>query len=112
MSKESQNLNMNNSKEISPSLYQVSLQDLIRFKEELLKDLRDYKTKISNNINTEFEKYNILLDKSKRNLNLYEKEKSSFMSKIDFVEEKEKLFFEVTNRINEFRNQVMINHYA
>ena len=109
MSKESQNLNMNNSKEISPSLHQVSLQDLIRFKEELLKDLRDYKTKISNNINTEFEKYNILLDKSKRNLNLYEKEKSSFMSKIDFVEEKEKLFFEVTNRINEFRNQVMIN---
>ena len=53
MSNEFQNLNTTQSfnKELNPKIHQVTFQDLIRFKEELLKDLRNYKTKISSNIN-------------------------------------------------------------
>ena len=91
------------------SLHQVTYQDLIIFKEDILKELRNYKVKISNSVNVEFEKYSDLLEKSNKNLNYYEKDKSLFMSKMDFVEEKEKLFNEVSNKTNELRNEVMIN---
>ena len=91
------------------SLHQVTYQDLILFKEDILKELRNYKVKISNSVNVEFEKYSDLLEKSNRNLNYYEKDKSFFMSKVDFVQEKEKLFTEVVNKTNELRNEVMIN---
>ena len=91
------------------SVHQVTFQDLIIFKEDILKELRNYKVKISNSVNVEFEKYTDLLEKSNRNLNYYEKDKSSFMSKLNFVQEKEKLFTDVINKINELRNEVMIN---
>ena len=91
------------------NLHQVTYQDLIIFKEDLLKEFRNYRTKISDNINLEFEKYSGLLEKSNQNLNYYEKDKSFFMSKIDFVQEKEKLFTEVINKTNELKNEVMVN---
>ena len=91
------------------SLHQVTFQDLILFKEDILKELRNYKVKISNSVNNEFEKYSDLLEKSNKNLNYYEKDKLFFMSKLDFVQEKEKLFSEVVNKTNELRNEVMIN---
>ena len=91
------------------SLHQVTFQDLILFKEDILKELRNYKVKISNSVNNEFEKYSDLLEKSNRNLSYYEKDKSSFMSKIEFVQEKEKLFTEVVNKTSELRNEVQLN---
>ena len=91
------------------SFHQVTFQDLIIFKEDILKELRNNKIKISNSVNVEFEKYTDLIEKSNRNLSYYEKDKSSFMSKLDFVQEKEKLFNEVVNKTNELRNEVMIN---
>ena len=111
MAKEGQNVNTLKSfnSDISNKIHQVTIQDLISFKEELLKDLRNYKSKVSSDINSEFEKYNILIEKSKHNLNYYEKDKSSFMTKVDFTQEQEKLFFEVTNKNNELKNHVMVN---
>ena len=94
---------------IKNNLHQVTYQDLIIFKEDWLKELRNYKSKISNSVNIEFEKYSGLLEKSNQNLNYYEKDKSLFMSKIDFIQEKEKLFTEVINKTNELRNEVMVN---
>ena len=111
MSNDFQNLNTTQSfnKDINPIVHQVTFQDLIIFKEELLKDLRNYKTKISTNINSEFEKFTQLVEKSNRNLENYENDKSTFMSKIEFTQEKENLFFEVANKNSELKNQVMIN---
>ena len=111
MSNEFQNLNTTQSfnKELNPRIHQVTYQDLIIFKEELLKDLRNYKTKTSSNINSEFEKYTRLIEKSNNNLENYEKDKSKFMSKIEFTQEKENLFIEMTNKNSELKNQVMIN---
>ena len=111
MSNEFQNLNTTQSfnKELNPKIHQVTFQDLIRFKEELLKDLRNYKTKISSNINSEFEKFTNLIEKSNLNLENYEKDKCTFMSKIEFTQEKENLFFELANKNTELKNQVMIN---
>jgi len=94
---------------IKNNLHQVTYQDLIMFKEDWLKELRNYKSKISNSVSVELEKYSGLLEKSNQNLNYYEKDKSLFMSKIDFVQEKEKLFTEVINKTNQLRNEVMIN---
>jgi len=103
MSNEVSNLSIKN------NLHQVTYQDLIIFKEDWLKELRNYKTKISNSVNVEFEKYSGLLEKSNQNLNYYEKDKSTFMSKIDFVQEKEKLFEEVIDKTNVLKNEIMID---
>ena len=107
--KDEVNINMSYNKHISPKMHQVTYQDLIIFKEELLKDLRNYKNKITANINNEFGRYNGLLEKSNQNLNYYEKEKALLMTKIEFTQEKEKLFFDLSNKNNELKNEVMIN---
>ena len=113
MSNELQNsekkINTPGTSEINPKMHQVTFQDLIIFKEELLKELRNFKTKMSNNINNEFEKYSSLLEKANKNLQNYQIDKATFMSKLDFTQEKEKLFFEVANKNSELKNQVMIN---
>ena len=96
-------------KDTNPKMHQVTFQDLIIFKEDLLKELRNFRTKISNNFNNEFEKYSSLLQKANANLSIYEKDKSAYMSKVDFAEEKEKLIFELSNKDSELKNQVMIN---
>ena len=99
----------NSTQEIDISLKQPSYRDLILFKEDILKELKDYKTTLTNTVNAEFNKYSELLEKSNNNLNNYEKDKNFFMSKMDFVREKDKLFIEVTNKNNELSNEVMIN---
>ena len=90
-------------------LHKVTYKDLILFKEEILKELRNYKKKISSNVNVELEKYKDILDKAKENLSFYEKDKSGYMSKLDFVQEKENLFAEFTNKNGDLKNQVMVN---
>ena len=109
MSHETSNINTSFNKEINSKFHQITFQDLIIFKEEILKDLRDYKTKMTKNINNELEKYIGLIEKSNQTMENYETDKKNFMSKIDFTEEKEKLFFELANKNNELKNQVMIN---
>ena len=108
--KQSSPITINNIKiDKNKSLHQVTYQDLIIFKEDILQELRNYKVKITNSVNVEFGKYSDLLEKSNRNLSYYEKDKSSFYSKLDFVQEKEKLFTEVGNKTNELKNEVMVN---
>jgi lambda repressor-like predicted transcriptional regulator len=96
-------------KDSNPKMHQVTFQDLIIFKEDILKELRNFKTKMSNNINNEFDKYSNLLQKANTNLSIYEKDKIAYMTKVDFAEEKEKLIFELSNKDSELKNQVMIN---
>ena len=112
MSEETQvNIHKNNSstKEIKPRLDLVSYKDLILFKEEMLKEIRSIKTKISENINNEFGKYSDLFEKVNLKLSYYDKDKSSYMSKIGFVEEKEKLLFEIKNINDQLKNEVTLN---
>ena len=71
----------------------ISFQDLISFKEELLKGLREYKSKTTNNINIEFEKYVLLIEKTNNKMNFIEKEKSTFLLKSEFVQEKKNTHF-------------------
>ena len=50
----------NSSKQLDNLLKQPTIHDLILFKEDILKELKNYKTKITNSVNIEFKKYSII----------------------------------------------------
>ena len=99
----------NSSRDLNNILSQPTVRDLMLFKEDILKELRIYKTKITNSINTEFAKYSGILEKAEQKLSYYENDKKGFMSRMDFIQEKEKLFFEFQNKTGKLINDVMIN---
>ena len=99
----------NSSKQLDNLLKQPTIHDLILFKEDILKELKNYKTKITNSVNIEFKKYSQLLEKAEQKLDYYENDKNAFMSRLDFVHEKEKLVIEVENKTSKLVNDVMLN---
>ena len=95
--------------DIKPKLSSITFQDLIDFKEELLKDLRQYKSKITNNINNEFEKYSQLIEKTNNKMDFIEKEKSTFLLKSEFTQEKNNILFEISIQQAEIKKQIDFN---
>ena len=104
---------MNSTKEMSqqikPKLGSVSFQELISFKEELLKDLRQYKSTMTTNINEEFDKYSQLIEKTNIKMDFIEKEKSTLLLKTDFVQEKNNILSEISTNHTELKKQIMVN---
>ena len=94
---------------LKQKLPQISYQDLIEFKEELLKELRDYKYQTTSNIKNEFHKYEKLIENKNMITDFIEKEKLSLLSKAEFFNEKNKIFSEITNKEQEIQKQLLIN---
>ena len=92
-----------------PKIGPVSFQELISFKEELLKDLIQYKSKMTKNINDEFEKYSQLIEKTNNKMNFIQNEKSSLILKSEFVQEKNNILSEISSKHLELKKQIMVN---
>ena len=93
---------------IKPKLPQISYQDLIKFKEELLKELRDYKYQTTLNINNEFHKFEKLIENKNVITNFIEKEKLSLLSKSEFSNEKNIILSQISNKEEEIRNKLIV----
>lgn len=97
-------------KTIKPKLLSsVTFQELIQFKEELLKELRDYKSKTTHNVNMEFEKYSQLIEKVNNKMDFIQQEKSSFFLKSEFIEEKNNIFSNISNVKSELKKIITLN---
>ena len=90
----------------SPS--SITIHDLISFKEDLLKDLRQYKSKTTTNINSEFDKYLVLIEKTNNKMDFIEKEKSTFVQKADYTQDKNNIYLEISNSNTELKKQIMV----
>ena len=86
----------------------ITMHDLISFKEDLLKELRLYKSKTTTNINNEFEKYLALIEKNNNKMNFIEREKSTFVQKPDYIQDKNNIFLEISNKHTELKKQIMV----
>ena len=88
------------------SVKYASLRDFIIFKEELLRSLGDLKKEMSDNILKEQKKFGMLAE---NNLNFTNNINNNFMTKINFIEEKNEIISQIKNIERNINNQVMIN---
>ena len=95
--------------DIKPKIGAITFQDLISFKEEFLKELREYKSKTTKNIDNEFDKYKVLIEKANIKMDYIEKEKASFLLKSEFVEEKNNIYSEISTKETELKKKLMLN---
>ena len=91
-------------KNISPVIFN----DLILFKEEILKEMKLYQNKINDTVSKNYEDFSKLLDVANNKLYNYETDKALFMKQIEFIEEKNKLLSSVDEKNNELKNQLMV----
>ena len=96
-----------NSKEkpLSP----VTLRDLFLFKDEVLKEMRDYQSEINQSISKNYEECKKLVEMSNDKLYNYEQDKASFMKQIQFVEEKNKIYDLIKEKDDDIKNQLNVN---
>ena len=96
----------NNNKTVS--LKYVSLREFILFKEEFLKALGDYKKEINTNFLKEKQKFDIFFEKTS-NLIKQQNDKNNFITKINFIEEKNDILSQIKKLETDFNNQLMVN---
>ena len=82
----------------------VSFHDLIAFKEDLLNIMKDMKSEFGTKITSEFKKYNSLMDKFQNKFKFVE---SSFLSKLNYIEEKEDILSKIKETKEEFERHLM-----
>jgi hypothetical protein len=95
------NTNKNNKpeKQKEQILSQVTRGDLILFKEDILKLIKELKKELNNKITDRLEECNNLLETSNKKLYDYETDKNTFLKNVTFVEEKN----EILSKINELK---------
>ena len=97
--------NNQSSKEIKPEIMKnASFLDLIVFKEEILKLMKDLKSEINSKVTSEFQKYRNLINKSQNKILSIE---SSFLSKLNYIEEKEEILNKIKTIEEEFEKNLM-----
>ena len=87
----------------------ITINDLLHFKEELLKDLRQYETITTQNINNNFTKYEELLERAASRLSYFEKDKASFMSKSNFIDERQNIISEIGVKLDLMNEKISLN---
>lgn len=95
------NKNTNNKPENQKEqiLSQVTRGDLLLFKEDILKSIKELRKELNNKITERLEECNNILEKSNKKLYDYETDKNTFLKNITFVEEKN----EILSKINELK---------
>ena len=80
-------------------LSQVTRGDLLLFKEDILKSIKELKNELNNKITERLEECNKLLEVSNKKLYDYETDKNTFLKNVAFVEEKN----DILSKINELK---------
>ena len=97
--------NNQSSKENKPEIMKnASFLDLIVFKEEILKLMKDLKSEINSKLSSEFQKYRNLMNISQ---NKFLSIESSFLSKLNYIEEKEEILNKIKTIEEEFEKNLM-----
>ena len=90
------------------SVEHVSLQNFILFKEEFLKYLGEFKKEINNNMEKDQKKYETFIDNANKlisSLNI----QNTYLSKLNFLEEKNEIFLHINKIEKDLGDQIMLN---
>ena len=86
----------------------VSLREFILFKEEFLKSLGEFKKEINSNLLKEKQKNDLFLEKTSKLISSLNNE-NNFLTKINFIEEKNEIISYIKKMETNFNEQIMIN---
>ena len=90
-------------------LNQVTRGDLLLFKEEILKTIKDIKNELKNKVKEKLDSYNKLVELSNKKLYNYEVDKNTFLSNVTFAEEKNEILSEINKLKSELKNEINMN---
>ena len=86
----------------------VSLQNFILFKEEFLKYLGEFKKEINSNLEKDQNKYETFIENANKLISSLNIE-NTYITKLNFVEEKNEILSHINKREKDLGNQIMLN---
>ena len=103
---------MNNTKDkessIPQNLNKFSIQDLYTFKEDLLQSLKKYRIEMSSKIKDEYYKCQELVSEVNKKIELFDKNNLQFLTKLNFIEEKDKILEKIKTVEKDIKNSIMV----
>jgi hypothetical protein len=105
------NKSKNNKPEIQKEqiLSQVTRGDLLLFKEDILKSIKELKKELNNKITERLESCNNLLEISNKKLYDYETDKNTFLKNVAFVEEKNEILSKINELKTNLKNEINVH---
>ena len=97
----------NNTKELI--FNQVTRSDLILFKEDFLKTIKEFKTELNLKIAEKYEFFNKLIEESNQKVYNYEKDKNTFIQKLNFLEEKHEILSKISEKTTKLKNDLNVH---
>ena len=88
---------------------QVTRGDLLLFKEDILKSVKMIKNEIDVKISKKFEEYNKIMKESSQKLNDYETDKIGFLTKLNFIEEKNKIISKIEEIESKLKKELNVH---
>ena len=105
---ENLNDNQNNKENNTICIKYVSLRDFILFKEDFLKSLGDFKKEINGNLTKEQKKFDLFVEKASNLISTHHNN-NNFITKLNFIEEKNEIISQIKKLETDINNQLMIN---
>ena len=105
---ENLNDNQNNKENNTICIKYVSLRDFILFKEYFLKSLGDFKKEINGNLTKEQKKFDLFVEKASNLISTHHNN-NNFITKLNFIEEKNEIISQIKKLETDIYNQLMIN---
>ena len=90
-------------------LSQVTRGDLLLFKEDILKSIKELKKELNNKITERLEECNNLLETSNKKLYDYETDKVNFLKNVTFVEEKNEILSKINELKTNLKNEINVH---
>lgn len=101
-------LNIDKIKSINnPSPFkQVTYTDFILFKEDFLKTIKELKKEMNTKLEHKFIEYYQLIEETNKKLYNYEKDKNTFIQKLNFLEDKHEILSKISETTNNLKNEL------
>ena len=102
--------NLNNKENNSLPIKYVSLREFILFKEEFLKYLGQLKKEVNENISKKHKEFDLFIEKTSNTISSYnDNNNNNFLTKLNFIEEKNEIFSYIKKIETDFNNKMMVN---
>ena len=88
---------------------QVTRSDLLLFKEDFLKTMKEFKTEINNKMIERYESFHKLIEESNQKIFEFEREKNTFIQKLNFLEEKHEILSKISETTTNLKSSLNLH---
>ena len=92
-----------------PLFNQVTRSDLLLFKEDFLRSMRELKNEINKIMNDKFDDCSKLIEEANKKLYDFETDKKTFIQKLNFLEDKHEILSKMSETTNNLKNELNLH---